>query len=72
MKLKDHLEERQTNAEARIRHLKTQSLVEYYIESMTLREALTTLEDILYRQYDNMPNEVLTKEYDKVFNRGES
>jgi hypothetical protein len=72
MKLKDHIEERETNAEARIRYLKTQSLVEYYIESMTLREALTTLEDILYKQYDNMPNEVLTKEYDKVFNRGEN
>lgn len=71
MKLKDHIEERETNAEARIRHLKTQSLVEYYIESMTLREALTTLEDIMYKQYDMMPTEVLRQEYNKVFNRGD-
>ena len=71
MKLKDHLMEQQEKpSEGRIRRLMAKSLVEYYIEHMTLREALSALEDMYHIQYDNMPTEVLTKEYNKVFNRG--
>lgn len=70
MKLKDYLEEqRETSSEARRRHLLSQGIVEYYIESMTLREALGALEEMLHRQYDIMPTEVLQQEYDKIFNR---
>lgn len=69
-KLKDYLiEHSETSSEARRRRLLAQSIVEYQMESMTLREALGTLEELLYKQVDIMPTQVLQLEYNKIFNR---
>lgn len=70
MKIKDYLiEHSETSREARRRRLLAQAIVEYQIECMTLREAQGTLEELLYKQVDTMPTDVLQSEYNKIFNR---
>ena len=70
MKIKDYLiEHSETSSEARRRRLLAQAIVEYQMEGMTLREALGTIEELLYKQVDIMPTDVLQSEYDKIFNR---
>lgn len=70
MEMKEQvLEHAETPREAHVRLLMIQAIVEYHLEAMTLREAHTTLEGILFKQLDNMPPEVLKSKYDKIFNR---
>lgn len=69
-KLKDYLlEQSQASPEALRRRLMVQSIAEYYIETMTLREALASLEEQFVKQLDNMPTHVLQSEYAKIFER---
>jgi hypothetical protein len=71
MKLKDHLEQNNTPEalRARMRAHKVKSIVEYYLDSMTLREALTTLDDMLYKQFDSLPQAVIESKYNDIFER---
>ena len=69
-KIKDHYyNDATTSSEPLIRHLMVKQLAEYRVETTTLRELLTALQEQAEKEYDNLPNAVLIAEYNKLFNR---
>lgn len=69
-KIKDHYyNDASTSSEPLIRHLMVKQLAEYRVETTTLRELLTALQEQAEKEYDNLPNAVLIAEYNKLFNR---
>lgn len=69
-KIKDHYyNDASTSSEPLIRHLMVKQLAEYRVETTTLRELLTALQEQAEKEYNMLPNAILKQEYDKLFNR---
>lgn len=69
-KIKDHYyNDASTSSEPLVRRLMVKQLAEYRVETTTLRELLTALQEQAEKEYDNLPNAVLIAEYNKLFNR---
>ena len=69
-KIKDHYyNDASTSSEPLIRHLMVKQLAEYRVETTTLRELLTALQEQAEKEYDMLPTVILKQEYDKLFNR---
>lgn len=69
-KIKDHYyNDAETHSEQLVRRLMVKQLAEYRVETTTLRELLTLLQEQVEKEYDNLPNAVLIEEYNKLFNR---
>lgn len=69
-KIKDYYyNDADTSSSSRVRHLMIQQLAEYRMESTTLRELLTLLQEQLEKEYDRMPTSILRQEYNKLFNQ---
>ena len=69
-KIKDHYyNDASTSSEPLIRHLMVKQLAEYRVETTTLRELLTALQEQAEKEYDMLPTVILKQDYDKLFNR---
>lgn len=69
-KIKDHYyNDASPSSEPLIRHLMVKQLAEYRVETTTLRELLTALQEQAEKEFDMLPNAILKQEYDKLFNR---